>query len=164
MTPQVGDRAPDFRLPDQDENEVSLSELRGRRVVLYFYPKDDTSGCTAEACGIRDQFPRFQTADAVVLGVSPDSPRSHRRFRDKYNLPFTLLSDVDHDVAELYGVWVQKSMYGREYMGVARTTFIIGPDGAIEKVFGKVKPESHSDELLSALTASGEAGSGEPAT
>lgn len=161
MTPQVGERAPDFSLPDQDENELSLASLRGRRVVLYFYPKDDTSGCTAEACGIRDVFPDLRSADAVVLGVSPDSPRSHRRFREKYGLPFTLLSDTEHDLADQYGVWVQKRMYGREYMGVARTTFIIGPDGTIEHVFEKVKLETHAQELLAVLRTLGDSPSTE---
>ncbi len=117
MRPAVGDLAPDFTLETDEGRALTLSELRGRRVVLYFYPKDDTSGCTTQACGFRDEFPRFGQLDAVILGVSPDPVKKHVKFRAKYDLPFTLLADVDHAVAELYGVWVEKSMYGRKYWG-----------------------------------------------
>ena len=151
MTLQQGDPAPDFTLPDQNGDGVSLSHFRGRKVVLYFYPKDDTSGCTAEACGIRDEFPAFEGVGAVVLGVSPDSSESHRKFREKYNLPFTLLADTEHEVAETYGVWVLKQAYGREFMGVQRSTFLIDEEGRIEQVFHKVKPAEHAQELLLAL-------------
>ncbi len=150
MSLQVGDQAPEFALENQDGEWVSLAALRGRKVVLYFYPKDDTPGCTAEACGIRDQFPRFEARDAFVLGVSPDSARSHRKFREKYDLPFTLLADTEHEVAEAYGVWVPKKMYGREYMGVNRSTFMINEEGRIERIFEKVSPAEHPDELLAA--------------
>ncbi|HUE77886.1 MAG TPA: thioredoxin-dependent thiol peroxidase [Longimicrobiales bacterium] len=154
MTTQ-GDRAPEFTLHgvdgDGEEVEVSLAGLRGRRVVLYFYPKDDTSGCTTQACGIRDAWPDFGRTDAVVLGVSPDDVASHRKFADKYDLPFTLLADPQHAVAERYGVWKEKSMYGRKYWGVERTTFVIEADGKIERVFPRVKPKEHAREVLEAL-------------
>lgn len=150
-----GDRAPEFTLRgvdgDGEEVEVALSGLRGRHVVLYFYPKDDTSGCTTQACGIRDAWPDFGRTDAVVLGVSPDDVASHRKFSEKYDLPFTLLADPDHAVAEQYGVWKEKSMYGRKYWGVERTTFVIDPDGAIARVFPRVKPKEHANEVLEAL-------------
>lgn len=151
MILQSGEKAPEFTLPDHNGEMVSLADLRGRKVVLYFYPKDDTPGCTAEACGIRDVFPKFEARDAVVLGVSPDSAESHWKFRMKYELPFTLLADTDHKVAEAYGVWDLKKMYGREYMGVSRTTFLIDEEGRIERVFEKVNPAKHPHELLSAL-------------
>ena len=151
MRLEPGDKAPDFTLPDQDGKPVSLRDLAGQRVVVYFYPKDDTAGCTAEACGIRDEFPAFEGVGAVVLGVSPDSPESHRKFREKYGLPFTLLADTRHEVAETFGVWVLKQAYGREYMGVERTTFLIDEEGRIERVFRKVKPAEHAQELLLAL-------------
>jgi thioredoxin-dependent peroxiredoxin len=142
------DVAPDFTLPDQDENAVTLSDLRGRKVVLYFYPKDDTPGCTTQACDLRDNAATFETRGAIILGVSPDSPAKHRKFREKYGLNFTLLADTDHAVAEQYGVWAEKSMYGRKYWGNERTTFVIGEDGRIEKVLPKVKPAEHAGEVL----------------
>jgi peroxiredoxin Q/BCP len=143
--------APDFTLQSDTTEEVSLSGLRGKTVVLYFYPKDDTPGCTMEACDFRDLFPRFTRGKAVVLGISPDSPRKHANFRKKYKLPFTLLSDKDHEVAAAYGLWVEKTFWGRKYMGVERTTYIIGPDGKIKKVFAKVNPEGHAAEVTDAL-------------
>lgn len=149
--PKAGDIAPDFTLPNQDGTPVRLSDFRGRRVVLYFYPKDDTSGCTTQACEIRDRIDEFDAKDAVVLGVSPDPVDSHRKFREKYDLPFTLLADTDHAVAEAYGVWKEKSMYGRTYWGNERTTFVIGPDGRIEQVLARVKPAAHAGDVLSLL-------------
>ena len=149
--PHAGDRAPDFALQDQDGNTVSLSDFHGRTVVLYFYPKDDTSGCTKQACGVRDRIDEFDAKDATVLGVSPDPVKSHVKFRAKYDLNFTLLADPDHAVAEKYGVWQEKSMYGRKYMGIARTTFIIDGDGVITKVLEKVKPASHVDDVMAVL-------------
>jgi peroxiredoxin Q/BCP len=146
-----GDTAPDFELPDQDGEPVALSGLRGRTVVLYFYPKADTPGCTTQACGVRDRGADYDAAGAVVLGVSPDPPAKLRKFADKYGLPFTLLGDQDHAVAEAYGVWVEKSMYGRRYWGNERTTFVIGPDGVVERVLRKVKPAEHDELVLGAL-------------
>ena len=146
--PTDNEQAPDFTLADQNGTEHSLSDYRGRRVILYFYPKDDTSGCTTQACGLRDRIGEIETKGAVVLGVSPDDVASHRRFADKYDLPFTLLADPDHAVAEAYGVWKEKSMYGRKYWGNERTTFIIGEDGRIAKVLPKVKPAGHVDQVL----------------
>src|SRR5437588_6322372 len=148
-----GDAAPDFTLPDQHGTPVSLSALRGRTVVLYFYPKADTPGCTTQACGIRDRRPEYEHANAVVLGVSPDPVKKVAKFDDKYGLGFTLLADEDHSVAEAYGVWVEKSMYGRTYMGNERTTFVIAPDGAIQEILRKVKPAEHDDLVLGALRA-----------
>jgi thioredoxin-dependent peroxiredoxin len=148
---QAGDKAPNFKLKNQDDKTVSLSDFKGKKVVLYFYPKDDTSGCTKEACSFRDEFPRFKKVDAVILGMSPDSIESHKKFAKKYNLPFTLLSNEEKDVLENYGVWKQKSMYGRTYMGIERTTFIINEKGIIEKVFPKVKVEGHENQVLEAL-------------
>lgn len=145
------DVAPDFTLPDQDGKPVTLSDFRGRRVVLYFYPKDDTPGCTKQACELRDNAATFDARDAVILGVSPDSPAAHRRFRDKYDLPFTLLADTDHEVAAKYGVWVEKSMYGRKYWGNERTTFVINEQGRVAQVLPKVKPAEHVDQVLAAL-------------
>jgi len=130
---------------------ISLASLRGKPVVLYFYPKDDTPGCTTQACGIRDAWGEFERRGAVVLGVSPDSAASHVKFRAKYDLPFTLLADTDHATAEAYGTWVEKSMYGKKYMGVERSTFVIGADGNIVKVMRKVKPDQHADDVLAAL-------------
>jgi peroxiredoxin Q/BCP len=147
----VGDQAPDFTLSDQHGEPVSLSGLRGRSVVLYFYPKADTPGCTAQACGVRDHRSDYSAAGAVVLGVSPDPVRNVAKFDDKYGLGFPLLADEDHAVAEAYGVWVEKSMYGRKYMGNERTTFVIGPDGVIEQVFRSVKPAEHDELVLGAL-------------
>jgi len=148
-----GNVAPDFTLPDENGNQVSLSQFRGRKVILYFYPKDDTPGCTTEACGIRDSFPNFEASGAVVLGVSPDSVESHKKFKEKYNLPFTLLADTDHKVAEMYGVWGTKKMYGREFTGVLRTTFLIDEEGKVQKVFKNVKPDLHAQELVEALAS-----------
>jgi len=149
--PEAGDRAPGFSLRNQDDETVSLSDFRGHTVVLYFYPKDDTSGCTTQACGIRDRIEEFDSRDAMVLGVSPDPVKSHVKFREKYDLNFTLLADPDHSVAEAYGVWQEKSMYGRKYMGIARTTFVIDGEGVISAVLPKVKPASHVDEVLALL-------------
>ncbi len=145
--------APDFTLPADDGRDVTLSSLRGKWVVLYFYPKDDTSGCTTQACGFRDAFPRFGDLDAVILGVSPDGVESHEKFKAKYDLPFTLLADTEHAVAELYGVWKEKSMYGRKYMGIERTTFLIDPDGRIARIFAKVKPAGHAEAVAEAIGA-----------
>jgi peroxiredoxin Q/BCP len=153
MTLNPGDTAPDFTLPDQDGNSVSLSSLRGKNVVLYFYPKADTPGCTTQACGVRDHKADYAAADAVVLGVSPDAPKKIAKFVDKYDLGFTLLGDEDHSVAEAYGVWVKKSMYGREYMGNERTTFVIDPAGTIKDVMRSVKPAEHDDLVLGALSS-----------
>jgi thioredoxin-dependent peroxiredoxin len=146
-----GDEAPDFELEDQDGKAVTLSSLQGSPVVLYFYPKADTPGCTTQACGIRDRGSEYDAAGAVVLGVSPDPPPKLRRFADKYGLPFTLLSDPDHDAAERYGVWVEKSNYGRTYWGNQRATFVIDPFGRIARVFPKVSPKTHDDVVLDAL-------------
>lgn len=143
----AGDAAPDFTLTADDGSSVSLADQRGRPVVLYFYPKDDTSGCTTESCEFRDLLPRFQGVKAQILGISPDDVRSHAKFRDKYALPFPLLADVGHSVADQYGVWQEKSMYDRKYWGNARTTFVIGADGRIARVFEKVKPEGHAAEV-----------------
>ena len=147
----IGARAPAFTLPSDDGRRVALKEFRGKTVVLYFYPKDDTTGCTTEACGFRDSWRAVEAAGAVVLGVSPDGPASHQKFRKKYELPFTLLADEDHAVAEAYGAWGEKSMYGRKYFGVLRTTYIIDPAGKIAHVFEKVKPRGHAAEVLAAI-------------
>lgn len=153
MIPQPGTKAPGFNaLTDADEH-LDLASLKGQTVVLFFYPKDDTSGCTKEACSFRDALPRFEGVDAVVLGISPDSPKSHRKFKEKFDLNYTLLADIEHKIADDYGVWQEKSMYGRKYMGVARTTFIIDPKGRIAKVFEKVKPEDHAVEVADAIAA-----------
>jgi thioredoxin-dependent peroxiredoxin len=149
--PATSEIAPDFTLQDQDGNAVTLSSLRGRKVILYFYPKDDTPGCTTQACELRDRTEEIEARGAVVLGVSPDSVKSHRKFADKYGLPFTLLADESHEVAEQYGVWKQKAFMGRKYMGVDRTTFVIGEDGRIEQVLEKVKPAAHAGQLLDLL-------------
>lgn len=148
---EEGKPAPPFTLPTDGGETVSLEDLRGKPVVLYFYPKDDTPGCTAQACGIRDAWTEFQAAGAVVLGVSPDGEASHAKFREKYDLPFPLLADTDHAVADAYGVWGEKSMYGKTYMGVDRSTFVIDADGNVAKVFRKVKPDEHADQVLGAL-------------
>ena len=145
---EAGDAAPDFSLQDADGSTVSLADLAGSTTVLYFYPKDDTTGCTAEACEFRDRAPDYDAAGARVIGVSPDPVASHASFRDKHGLPFTLLSDPDHEVAEAYGVWVQKSMYGRTYMGVERSTFVIGPDGRLTHALYKVRPRGHAASVL----------------
>ncbi len=143
--------APDFRLPDESGKMRSLSEFRGNPVVLYFYPKDDTPGCTKEACNFRDDYHVYANNNVVILGISPDTSEMHAKFKSKYNLPFTLLADEGHKVCDLYGTWGLKKNYGREYEGVLRTTFLIGPDGTILKVFVNVKPEGHSAEVLAAL-------------
>jgi peroxiredoxin Q/BCP len=147
----TGDIAPDFELEDQDGKPVKLSDLQGSPVVLYFYPKADTPGCTTQACGIRDRTGEYEEIGAKVLGVSPDKPAKLRKFADKYDLPFTLLADTEHEVAESYGAWVEKSMYGRKYWGNARTTFVIDPEGKIAHVIPKVSPKTHDDEVLAAL-------------
>ena len=145
--PAEGTLAPDFTLDTDEGTPLTLSSLRGRTVVVYFYPKDDTSGCTTESCEFRDLLPRFEGVNAQILGISPDSVKSHVKFRDKFQLPFPLLADVGHHVADSYGTWQEKSMYGKKYWGVARTTFVIGPDGRIAKVFEKVKAEGHAAEV-----------------
>jgi thioredoxin-dependent peroxiredoxin len=151
MSLEPGAKAPDFTLPTDGGGTVSLAKLKGKRVVLYFYPKDDTSGCTAEACGFRDIFPNFRKADAVVIGVSRDSAASHDKFKKKYQLPFTLAADVEGKVTEKYGVWIEKSMYGRKYMGIERATFLIDEKGVIRNVWHKVKVTGHVDEVMQAL-------------
>jgi len=148
---EEGKKAPDFTLKNQNEETISLNDFKGKNIVLYFYPKDDTSGCTAEACSFRDDFPKFEKTDAVILGVSPDSVESHKRFEQKYNLNFDLLSDEKKEVLEKYDVWKEKNMYGRKYMGVERTTYIIDPEGKIKKIFRKVKVNGHNQEVLEAL-------------
>ncbi|HJU48770.1 MAG TPA: thioredoxin-dependent thiol peroxidase [Gaiellaceae bacterium] len=151
---ETGSPAPDFTLTSDDGSTVKLSDLRGTPVVLYFYPKDDTPGCTAQACGIRDAWGDFRRAGATVLGVSPDDESSHVRFKEKYDLPFTLLADPDHAVADAYGVWVEKKNYGKTYMGVERSTFVIDAEGRVAKVMRRVKPETHAADVLEALEAS----------
>lgn len=148
---EAGESAPSFTLLDQNGAKVTLRDFAGHTLVLYFYPKADTPGCTTQACGIRDRQPEYDAAGAVVVGVSPDEPAALAKFRDKYGLPFTLIGDPDHAVAERYGVWVEKSMYGRKYMGVQRATFIIDGKGKIAHVIPKVSPKSHDDEVLEAL-------------
>jgi len=150
---EKGSLAPDFTLPSDSRGEITLSSFQGRRVVLCFYPKDDTSGCTAQACELRDALPRFEGVNAVVLGVSPDSVASHRKFREKYGLNYLLLSDEDHAVAEAYGVWVKKSMYGKKYVGVERSTFLIGEDGRVLEAWRNVKPTGHAELVERALRA-----------
>lgn len=145
--------APEFSLLDETGTQRSLAEFRGKVVVLYFYPKDDTPGCTTEACSLRDDYSAYEKAGVVILGVSPDSPKSHAKFKAKYQLPFPLLADEEHKVCELYGVWGLKKFMGREYDGVFRTTFLIGPDGMIQRVYENVKPAEHSAELLAAIQA-----------
>jgi peroxiredoxin Q/BCP len=148
---EPGQKAPDFELPDQDGNPVKLSELHGQPVVVYFYPKADTPGCTTQACGVRDHRADYAKAGARVLGISPDPVKKVKKFHDKQALDFTLLADEDHGVAEAYGVWVEKSMYGRTYWGVQRSTFIVDPDGKIARVLHKVKPGEHDRLVLKAL-------------
>ncbi|MBN1661492.1 MAG: thioredoxin-dependent thiol peroxidase [Anaerolineae bacterium] len=150
---EEGSKAPDFTLPAEPDGDVSLSNYRGKKVVLYFYPKDDTPGCTTEACSFRDVYDDILAADAVVLGVSPDPVASHDKFRRKYGLPFALLSDPDHRVAEMYGAWGEKKMYGKTYEGILRSTYIIDETGHIARVFPKVTPAKHSQEVLEALGA-----------
>lgn len=148
---EAGDEAPDFSLEDQNGKTVSLSDFDGRTVVLYFYPRADTPGCTTQACGVRDRGADYEAAGATVIGISPDEVKDIAKFGDKFDLGFTLLADPDHSVAEAYGTWVEKSMYGKKYMGVQRATFIIGPDGKVAKVFPKVQPKKHDDLVLGAL-------------
>jgi peroxiredoxin Q/BCP len=148
---EEGKPAPDFTLRSDAGEDVSLSSLKGSPVVLYFYPRDDTPGCTAQACGIRDAWGEFERRGAVVLGVSPDDEASHGKFREKYELPFTLLADPDHEVAQEYGVWVEKTSYGKTSMGIERSTFVIDADGTVAKVMRRVKPDTHADEVLAAL-------------
>ncbi|MEJ5224537.1 MAG: thioredoxin-dependent thiol peroxidase [Anaerolineales bacterium] len=151
MPISAGIPAPAFAVPDETGAIRSLDEFRGKYVVLYFYPKDDTPGCTTEACNFRDDYSAYEKAGVVILGVSPDSPKSHAKFKQKFNLPFSLLADENHAICEAYGVWGQKKFMGREYMGVLRTTFLIDPEGKIVKVFEDVKPAEHSAEVLAAL-------------
>ena len=152
--PQTGEPAPNFTLPSTDDKDVTLSDFQGKQaVVLYFYPKDDTPGCTAEACSFRDLRAMFNEHGAEILGVSPDTVKSHKKFQTKFHLTFPLLADADHAIAEKYGVWQQKKFMGREYMGIARTTFVIGKDGKIKAVFPNVKVEGHADKVLQALKA-----------
>ena len=148
---EVGKKAPAFKLPDASGKKVSLSDFKGKKVVLYFYPKDMTSGCTQEACDFRDSFPDFSKLKTVVIGVSADSASLHQKFTEKYSLPFVLLSDENKEVLEKYGVWKEKSMYGRKYMGIERTTFVIDEDGKIQNIFTKVKVVGHVDEILKVL-------------
>ena len=150
---EEGKKAPNFELKDQNGKVVSLSDYKGKNIVLYFYPKDNTSGCTAEACNFRDEFPKFKNLKAVILGVSSDSVDSHKKFAEKYNLPFTLLSDEKKEVLGKYNVWKEKSMYGKKYMGVERTTYIIDVDGKIKKIFSKVKVPDHNKEVMEALNS-----------
>jgi peroxiredoxin Q/BCP len=149
----AGDMAPDFTAQTDADAPITLSDLRGRPVVLFFYPKDDTSGCTIEACSFRDALPRFTGVNAVVLGVSPDSAKSHRKFKEKFQLPYPLVVDENHAIVDAYGVWAEKSMYGRKYWGNLRTTFVIAPDGRVARVFEKVKPEDHAQDVAAAVAA-----------
>lgn len=151
MTIAANQTAPDFSLQDENGTLHRFSEYRGKPVVLYFYPKDDTPGCTTEACAFRDDYSDYEGSGVVILGVSPDSPKSHKKFKEKYQLPFALLADEDHQVCELYGAWGRKKFMGREYDGVLRSTFVIGADGEIKKVFENVKPAGHSAEVLAAV-------------
>jgi peroxiredoxin Q/BCP len=151
MTLQSGIPAPEFTLPDETGTQRSLSDFRGKPVVLYFYPKDDTPGCTTEACNFRDDYSAYQEAGVEILGVSPDDPKSHAKFKEKYGLPFPLLADEGHKICSMYETWGLKHKYGRTYEGVLRTTYLIGPDGKIIKVFENVKPAEHSVEVLEAL-------------
>ena len=146
-----GDEAPDFKLQTDDGSEITLGDFRGRPVVLYFYPKDDTSGCTVQACEFRDTLPRFDEAGSLVLGISPDPVQSHQKFKQKYDLNFPLLADEEHLVAEAYGVWKEKSMYGRKYWGVERSTFLIGEDGKIKRAWRKVRPKGHAEAVAGEL-------------
>jgi len=150
---EPGQTAPNFELPDQDGNPVRLSDLKGQRVVLYFYPKADTPGCTTQACGIREHRADYEAAGATVLGVSPDPVKAVKKFHDKQSLGFTLLADSDHAVAERYGVWIEKSMYGRTYWGNARATFVIDEEGVVRHVIPKASPKTHDDVVLAALAA-----------
>lgn len=148
---KVGDKAIEFKAKSAEGKEISLSDFKGKKVVLYFYPKDNTPGCTTEACGFRDVYDYILEAGAVVIGVSPNNEASHVKFRDKFGLPFYLLSDEDHKIAEMYGAWGEKKSYGKTYMGIIRSTFIINEDMVIQKVFPKVSPEGHAEEILDLL-------------
>jgi peroxiredoxin Q/BCP len=148
---EEGQPAPDFELTSDTGESVRLSALRGKPVVVYFYPRDDTPGCTAQACGIRDNYDAFGEAGAVVLGISPDDESTHVKFKQKYGLPFTLLADPDHRVAEQYGVWGERKLYGKTYMGIQRSTFVIDPEGTVARVMRRVKPDTHADQVLEAL-------------
>jgi len=154
MNLNVNDKAPDFTLQDENGKEISLKSLRGKVVVLYFYPRADTPGCTVEACEFRDTYKQMQKTGAVLLGISPDTPKAQKKFQDKFSLPFSLLADADKKVADAFGVVQEKNMYGKKVMGVARTTFVIGPDGKITHIFCKVKPEGHAAEVLAHLKES----------
>ena len=145
---EVGTKAPDFTLQDQDGKDVSLSDFKGKKVILYFYPKDNTSGCTKQACAFKELYPDFMEKDAIVLGVSKDSVASHKKFQEKYELPFELLSDPEHKVIEQYDVWKEKSMYGKKYMGIVRSTYLIDEEGNIEKALEKVKPQQNPEQML----------------
>lgn len=148
---EEGKPAPDFELTSDSGETVRLSDLKGRAVVVYFYPRDDTPGCTAQACGIRDNYEAFGERGAVVLGISPDDESSHVKFKQKYGLPFTLLADPDHRVADQYGVWGERSMYGKTYMGIERSTFVIDSEGNVARVLRRVKPDTHAEQVLAAL-------------
>jgi peroxiredoxin Q/BCP len=150
----INDKAPDFTLQDENGKEIASKDLRGKTVVLYFYPRADTPGCTIEACEFRDTYKKMHKTGAVLLGISPDTPKAQKKFQDKFSLPFTLLADADKKVAEAFGVMKEKNMYGKKVWGVARTTFIIGPDGKIQHIFEKVKPEGHAEEVLAYLKQS----------
>ncbi len=151
MPVKVGDKAPEFSLLNQNAEKVSISDFKGQNIVLYFYPKNNTSGCTKEACNFRDDYDLYTTKDVVILGVSPDGEKSHRKFTDKFSLPFPLLSDEDKAVSTAYGAWGEKSMYGRKYMGIIRKTFLIDREGNIERIWHKVKVKAHSREILELL-------------
>lgn len=146
-----GDKAPDFSLQSDTGEKINLKDLKGKKVILYFYPKDNTSGCTKEACDFRDSIKTFNKKNAVIIGVSKDSTESHRKFKSKYELPFTLLSDESADILKKYGVWKEKSMYGRKYMGIERTTFIINEKGEIERIYNKVKVNGHIEEIIKTI-------------
>ena len=154
MDLDINDKAPDFTLPDQNDKEVSLKDFRGKYLVLYFYPRADTPGCTIEACEFRDSYRKIQNTGAVILGISPDQPKAQKKFEEKFKLPFTLLGDADKKVCNAFGVIKEKNMYGKKVMGVVRTTFIIGPDGKIKHIFHKVKAEGHAEEVLAYLKTS----------
>ena len=149
----IGDKAPDFSGVDEKGNKISLKDFKGKKIVLYFYPKDNTTGCTAEACDFRDNYSRIKRKGVVLLGVSPDSEKSHQKFIEKYDLPFPLIADTEKTIANAYGVWQEKSMYGRKYMGIVRSTFIIDEKGKIQAIFPKVKVAGHVDEILNALSS-----------
>jgi thioredoxin-dependent peroxiredoxin len=151
ITLNVNDKAPEFTLPDQDGKEIALKNYRGHHVVLYFYPRADTPGCTIESCEFRDSHKKIEKISAVVLGISPDTSQAQKKFEEKFSLPFTLLADSEKKVCNLYGVMQEKNMYGKKVIGVARTTFIIGPDGKIKHIFQKVKPEGHAEQVLAYL-------------